>query len=304
MLVWLLLDCLVCRVPSALLVVVPCLSSCLSSSSLLKASFRVCRGKSLLGLAFPFYTSPPFLDMKPRVDPLSPSPRPCPSVILLLFSSMAGRHPSPLCSSSLLPLPSPTCVQAETTALEPVDFADVELAPLDKNNLRRLMHEDVLAYRPELRSPAAGSSLPEPASRTGGREAARDGGGRGSSSSAAAPPPPPHGGAGGSNGAVAPGGSSSSSHVSSRMANGGVSANTHGAGVGGQRERSSRSDRDRDGRSSGGISGTSGRSSSAAAGSSGRSAENGGGRSDGRTHVAARVRSGGAVARHPFPTEG
>eukprot|EP00903_Cladosiphon_okamuranus_P020841 g19141.t1 len=190
--------------------------------------------------------------------------------------------------------------KAETTALEPVDFADVELAPLNKNNLRRLMHEDVLAYRPELRSPAAGSSLPEPASRTGGREAARDGGSRGSSSAAAAqPPPPPHG----ANGVVE---SSSSSHVSSRMANGGMgssSANTHGAG---QRERSSRSDRDRDrdrdGRSSGSMPGghMSGRSSSAA---TGRSAENGG-RTDARTHAAARVRSGGAVARHPFPTEG
>lgn len=188
-------------------------------------------------------------------------------------------------------------LQAETTALEPVDFADVELAPLNKNNLRRLMHEDVLAYRPELRSPAAGSSLPEPVSRTGGREAARDGSSRGSSSSAA--PPPPHG----ANGAVAQGeSSSSSSHVSSRMANGGVgsSSNSHGAGVGGgQRERSSRSDRDRDGRSSG----MSGRSAAAA----GRSAENGGGgggRTDARTHAAARVRSGGAVSRHPFPTEG
>lgn len=183
--------------------------------------------------------------------------------------------------------------KAETTALEPVDFADVELAPLNKNNLRRLMHEDVLAYRPELRSPAAGSSLPEPASRTGGREAARDGSSRGSSSTMAGahPPPPP-------NGAAAYGESSHTSG-SSRVANGG-SANTH-AGMGGggqQRERSSRSDRE--GRSSG-MSGSSGRSSGATAGSSSTS-----GRNDARAaaHAAARVRSGGAVARHPFPTEG
>ncbi|CAM9480059.1 unnamed protein product [Scytosiphon promiscuus] len=182
--------------------------------------------------------------------------------------------------------------KAETTALEPVDFADVELAPLNKNNLRRLMHEDVLAYRPELRSPAAGSSLPEPAVRTGGREAARDGGVRGSSG--VAPPPPPNGnGGGGTNGTVVPG----DSHVSSRVANGG-SANMHAGGAGGaQRERSSRSD-PRDGRSSGGLSGSSGRSTAAAGSSSGRAAV------DSRTHAAARVRSGGAVARHPFPTEG
>ena len=241
-----------------------------------------------------------------------------PSFVVLASPATAPRSPilsSPCRSTSnpvssrLAPLPTLTHpnqllthpFQAETTALEPVDFADVELAPLNKNNLRRLMHEDVLAYRPELRSPAAGSSLPEPASRTGGREAARDGGSRGSSSSAAQPPPPPHGANGG---AVAPG---ESSHVSSRMANGGVSssANTHAHGVGvggGQRERSSRSDRDRDGRSSGGMSGTSGRSSSSSATAAARSAENG--RTDARTHAAARVRSGGAVARHPFPTEG
>lgn len=59
------------------------------------------------------------------------------------------------------PLLSLASVQAETTALKPVDFADIELKPPNEDNLRLLMHEDVLAYRPELRSPAAGSSLPD-----------------------------------------------------------------------------------------------------------------------------------------------
>lgn len=249
----------------------------LLDSHFMSATFVSCPSVPCYGTT----QSYPILSMLFHIQPGLLPPRPSP-------------HPNPS-------QPTAHPFQAETTALEPVDFADVELAPLNKNNLRRLMHEDVLAYRPELRSPAAGSSLPEPASRTGGREAARDGGSRGSSSSAAQPPPPPHGANGG---AVAPG---ESSHVSSRMANGGVSssANTHAHGVGvggGQRERSSRSDRDRDGRSSGGMSGTSGRSSSSSATAAARSAENG--RTDARTHAAARVRSGGAVARHPFPTEG
>lgn len=225
----------------------------------------------------PFVTTCPILSAMANAT--------CPSPLSLpVFPS------SVVCDSSKSTPTRPRVpTQAETTALEPVDFADVELAPLNKNNLRRLMHEDVLAYRPELRSPAAGSSLPEPASRTGGREAARDGSSSHSRGSAAAPPPPP----GGSKGADA---------SSSRMGNGGGHS-----GAGQQRERSSRSDRD------GGRSGTSGRSSGHAgsSSSSGRggsssstaAAENGG-KTDARTHAAARVRSGGAVARHPFPTEG
>lgn len=196
--------------------------------------------------------------------------------------------------------------QSETIAAEPVDFADVELAPLDKGNLRRLMHEDVLAYRPELRSPAAGSSLPEPVSHTGGREAARDGK-HGSSRTSANTHSQLHHGGSGSNGT-----SAEPSHVSSRVANGG-----------GQRERSSRSDRDGRGSSSntGAASGRSGsgtgRSAAAAAAAAAQAhahahqtqADNGmvgsSSRADGgRSHAAARVRSGGAVARHPFPTEG
>lgn len=228
------------------------------------------------------------LHQYPLLSPPSSLPPPSHAPFLALHSSVvASASISNLVFLwvSLTPpgLPPSRAPQAETTALEPVDFADVELAPLNKNNLRRLMHEDVLAYRPELRSPAAGSSLPEPAVRTGGREAARDGGVRGSSSSGVAPPPPPNG-AGGTNGTVASG-------ESHRMANGG-SAKMHAGGAGAQRERSSRSD-PRDGRSSGAT----GRSA-AAGSSSGRAAV------DARTHAAVRVRSGGAVARHPFPTEG
>lgn len=197
--------------------------------------------------------------------------------------------------------------QAETTAAEPVDFADVELAPLNKDNLRRLMHEDVLAYRPELRSPAAGSSLPEATSHTGGREATRDGSGKHTGNSRNSPPAPSNGtvGSGGSNGASAPG---ESSHVSSRVANGGGGGTTAGASSGGHRERSSRTDRDRERGVSGRSTGGSGRvSENGQAGSSsrhdGRDSGMGGGGSS-RSHAATRVRSGGAVARQPFPTEG
>lgn len=178
-----------------------------------------------------------------------------------------------------------------------MDFADVELAPLHKDNLRRLMHEDVLAYRPELRSPAAGSSLPESSSVAGGREAARDGH-HGSRSSSSSMPHPPANGSVGSNGVM---GSRESSHASSRLANGGGGGPAHAhSGVGSHRERSSRSDRE--GRSS--MSGT-GRS----AGGSGRVIENGmvgtssTSRSDGRTHGGSRMRSGG-VGTRPYPTEG
>lgn len=208
------------------------------------------------------------------------------------MSAAAHRTYAPCCFACMF--------QAETTASEPVDFADVELAPLNKDNLRRLMHEDVLAYRPELRSPAAGSSLPEAISHAGGREAARDGK---HSSRSAAPPQPPNGNMGVGGGVNGAGAHAEGSHVSSRAANGAIGgsvnhthSHSHPHSHAQHRERSSRTDRE--GRSS--MSGSS-RSRASENGVSGSTSS----RVDaGRTHAAARVRSGGAVARQPFPTEG
>ncbi|CAM9424463.1 unnamed protein product [Sphacelaria rigidula] len=213
--------------------------------------------------------------------------------------------------------------KAETVAAEPVDFADVELAPLNKDNLRRLMHEDVLAYRPELRNPALGSGLPEPVSHAGDRDASRNGessskrhSSRHSSShnnSGAVPPPPPNGGvgSGGSNGATGPG---EATHGSSRVANGG-GGGAASAGVSGSsgqpRERSShRSDRERGGTSGVGAGRSTGGSGRIPEHHHHRPAENGtssshsGSRGDMRPHAGARSRSGAPVSRQPFPTEG